>query len=92
MIAFEGDAVRRRENQHCSDKRFILDRVSTIEAGGATAMYPAMEEAYEALQQTVAKLKHVIMTPDRGGMITVRAVKRAAPAVAGAPEMPSASL
>lgn len=37
------------------------------------------------------KLKHVIMTPARGGRITVRAVKQLAPAVAGAPEVPSAS-
>jgi cytochrome P450 len=37
------------------------------------------------------KLKHVIMTPARGGQITVRAVKPAA-AVGSAPEVPSASV
>jgi cytochrome P450 len=38
------------------------------------------------------KLKHVIMTPARGGRITVRAVKQVTPVAAGAPEVPSASL
>jgi hypothetical protein len=38
--------------------------VSTIEAGGGTDMYPAMVEAFEALQQTTAKLKHVIILTD----------------------------
>ena len=48
----------------CNDKGFVLDRVSTIEAGGGTNMYPAMEEAFEALSKTVAKLKHVIILTD----------------------------
>ncbi len=38
------------------------------------------------------RLKHVIMTPKRGGRITVRAVKPVASAVADTPEVPSASL
>lgn len=38
------------------------------------------------------KLKHVIMTPDRGALITVRAVKKVVPAVTDAPEVPSAIL
>ena len=36
------------------------------------------------------RLKHVIMTPARGGRVTVRAVKQVASAAAGAPEVPSA--
>jgi cytochrome P450 family 135 len=38
------------------------------------------------------KLKHVIMTPRRGGRITVRAVKHVTSAVADASEVPSARL
>jgi len=38
------------------------------------------------------RLKHVIMTPARGGRITVRAVKQVASAAADTPEVPSARL
>ncbi|WP_006244417.1 cytochrome P450 [Mycolicibacterium tusciae] len=38
------------------------------------------------------KLKHVIMTPARGGRVTVRAVKQVASVAAGAPEVPSGRL
>ncbi|MDR3639225.1 MAG: VWA domain-containing protein [Isosphaeraceae bacterium] len=64
VIAFEGEAYWVSDIHPCSDKGFVLDRVSTIEAGGGTVMYPAMEEAFEALQNTVAKLKHVIILTD----------------------------
>jgi Ca-activated chloride channel family protein len=64
VIAFEGETYWVSDVHPCSDKAFVLDRVSTIEAGGGTVMYPAMEEAYEALQRTVAKLKHVIILTD----------------------------
>jgi uncharacterized membrane protein len=64
VIAFDGEPFWISEVHPCSDKGFVLDRVSTIEAGGGTAMYPPMEEAYEALQHTVAKLKHVIILTD----------------------------
>ena len=64
VIAFEGDVFWVSEVHPCNDKGFVLDRVSTIEAGGGTNMYPAMEEAYEALAKTVAKLKHVIILTD----------------------------
>jgi Ca-activated chloride channel homolog len=64
VIAFEGDVFWVSEVHPCSDKAFVLDRVSTIEAGGGTEMYPAMVEAFEALQTTTAKLKHVIILTD----------------------------
>ena len=64
VIAFEGDVFWVSEVHPCTDKGFVLDRVSTIEAGGGTNMYPAMEEAFEALSKTVAKLKHVIILTD----------------------------
>jgi Ca-activated chloride channel family protein len=64
VIAFEGETFWVCDVHPCSDKAFVLDRISMIEAGGGTDMYPAMEEAYEALQRTVAKLKHVIILTD----------------------------
>jgi uncharacterized membrane protein/uncharacterized protein YegL len=65
VIAFEGETYWVTSDiQPCTDKSAVLDRIASIEAGGGTVMYPAMEEAYEALSKTVAKLKHVIILTD----------------------------
>ena len=64
VIAFEGDTFWISEVQSASNRGRILDDISRLEAGGGTNMYPAMEEAFEALQTTVAKLKHVIILTD----------------------------
>lgn len=64
VIAFEGDAFWVSEMRPCSDKSYLLERISSIQAGGGTNMYPAMEEAYHALQSTAARLKHVILLTD----------------------------
>lgn len=64
VIAFEGEPYWVSELHPCSDKGFVLDRVASIEAGGGTNMHPAMEEAFDALQRTTAKLKHVIILTD----------------------------
>ncbi|MBI3865290.1 MAG: VWA domain-containing protein [Planctomycetia bacterium] len=64
VIAFEGETFWISEVQPASNKSRIMDDISRIEAGGGTVMYPAMESAYEALQGTVAKLKHVIILTD----------------------------
>src|SRR6185312_2852264 len=64
VIAFEGESFWISEVQPASNKSRIMDDISRIEAGGGTVMYPAMQDAYEALQSTVAKLKHVIILTD----------------------------
>lgn len=43
---------------------YVIDRIASIEAGGGTNMAPAMDAAYQALQSTTAKLKHVILLTD----------------------------
>lgn len=64
VIAFDGEPFWISDVHPAADKPFVLDRIASIEAGGGTAMYPAMEEAFDALQRTVAKLKHVIILTD----------------------------
>jgi uncharacterized membrane protein/uncharacterized protein YegL len=64
VIAFDGDTFVISEMHPCSDKGFVLDRISTVEAGGGTNMAPAMEEALDALTKTQAKLKHTIILTD----------------------------
>jgi Ca-activated chloride channel family protein len=65
VVAFDGETFWiTNDIQPCSDKASVLDHISSIEAGGGTTMYPAMEEAYDALKKTSAKLKHVIILTD----------------------------
>ncbi len=64
VIAFDGDIFWVAEVQSASNKGQVIDKISTIEAGGGTTMGPPMEAAYEALMNTPAKLKHVIVLTD----------------------------
>jgi uncharacterized membrane protein len=64
VIAFDADTFWVCELQSAANKAQILDKISGIEAGGGTIMGPPMESAYEVLQNTVAKLKHVIVLTD----------------------------
>ncbi len=64
VIAFDGSPYWVSEVKSASQKGSVVDRISGIEAGGGTALYPAMQEALKALQATSAKLKHVIILTD----------------------------
>lgn len=64
VIAFDGDPFWICDVQSAGNKGQLLDKISAIEAGGGTAMGPPMEAALDALQQTPAKLKHVIVLTD----------------------------
>jgi len=64
VIAFEGNFYWVSDLQSAGNKSRIIDDISRIEAGGGTVMYPAMEEAYNALLGATAKLKHVIVLTD----------------------------
>jgi Mg-chelatase subunit ChlD len=64
VIAFDGDPYVISEMQTAANQTKISDEISTIESGGGTTMYPAMELAFEMLQNAQAKLKHVILLTD----------------------------
>jgi uncharacterized membrane protein/uncharacterized protein YegL len=64
VIAFDGGSYTVSELRAAADQGAILDAISTIEASGGTNMYPAMVDAYDALQSATAKLKHVILMTD----------------------------
>jgi Mg-chelatase subunit ChlD len=64
VIAFEGETYWVCDVQPAANKSTVMDKISSIEAGGGTVMAPAMEAAFEALQGTTAKLKHVIILTD----------------------------
>lgn len=64
VIAFDGEPYLISEMQSASAKSKISDEISRIDVGGGTVMHPAMEEGFEILDQTVAKLKHMIVLTD----------------------------
>ena len=64
VIAFDGASYWISELHSASDKGYIIDRISTIEASGGTSIYPGLSDAYSALVGASAKLKHVILLTD----------------------------
>jgi uncharacterized membrane protein len=64
VIAFDADLYWVVDVQPAANKGQILDKIASVDAGGGTIMGPPMEAAYEALQGTPAKLKHVIVLTD----------------------------
>ena len=64
VILFEGETFVLQEMTSGVNKAAVIDKIAGIEAGGGTVMEPAMQQALEMLQNTVAKLKHVIILTD----------------------------
>jgi hypothetical protein len=68
VIAFDGESYWISDLHSASDKGYIIDRISTIEASGGTNIYPGLTDAYDALAAATAKLKHVILLTDGHSM------------------------
>ncbi len=64
IIGFDAQPHWVSEVRPLTQKGLILDRISTLEAGGGTSLLPAMENAFNALQATNARLKHIIILTD----------------------------
>ena len=66
VIAFEDRSYWVSEILPCSDgqRQRMAQRIGTITAAGGTNMYPAMQRAYRALDETFADLKHMIVLTD----------------------------
>lgn len=64
VLAFDDQTYVISEMQSASNKGKVSDEIARIESGGGTSMYPSMEMAFEVLNSTSAKLKHVIMLTD----------------------------
>ena len=64
VVAFDGSPFWIAEMHDASDKMYLSDQIGSITASGGTNLYPALEQAYFALTETTAKLKHVIVLSD----------------------------
>lgn len=50
--------------KNAEDKEGIRSDIGTIRPGGGTSILPALEEGYNALKKSSAKLKHIILLTD----------------------------
>ncbi len=64
VLAFDDASAWIAPLAACSDREAVLRAIDTIEAGGATDMYPAMDKAYLALDAAMARRKHVLVLTD----------------------------
>ena len=64
VIAFDSLAEWVCELTSASEFDAIANKVAHLEAGGGTNIYPALYDAYQALQHADAKLKHIILLTD----------------------------
>src|SRR5262249_61222161 len=47
-----------------ADRQAIADAIATLDAGGGTFLYPALEAAHDRLAQSNAQRKHVVVLSD----------------------------
>jgi Mg-chelatase subunit ChlD len=64
VIAFDDALKWVVQPQLMDDVRLVQDAIGTIRAGGGTQILPPLEEAYNAIQEQDAKLKHIILLTD----------------------------
>lgn len=67
VLAFEYSpqwVVRPAPVNNTEDAQNVVRRVSTIEAGGGTDIYNALQLAYDTLRRTPAQVKHIILVTD----------------------------
>ncbi len=64
VIAFDGSPHWIVDVHPAYDRGYVLDRIASLSAGGGTNLYPALQQAYLALINTTAKIKHVIVLSD----------------------------
>lgn len=61
ILAFEDRVHWAVPLQPFSDKDHILELIGTIEAGGQSNLYPALDQAYLALRNATTDLRHMIV-------------------------------
>lgn len=64
VITFDWNPYTTIPLQLASDKELIKDGISRIQASAQTNIYPALERAFEQLQESPSKVKHVILLSD----------------------------
>ena len=64
IIGFDNQPNRSVRMQSASNRLRILSDIGRLAAGGGTAIFPALDAAYQDLSVTRARVKHVILLTD----------------------------
>jgi uncharacterized membrane protein len=64
VVVFDGQAMWAVDVQNAANAAGIARTIESIQAGGGTSMYPALDEAFRAMARTPAALKHVVVLTD----------------------------
>ncbi|WP_018132389.1 VWA domain-containing protein [Effusibacillus pohliae] len=64
VVAFDSAPWWVIEPTNVNDPKSLQDKISGINAGGGTDIYPALAEAFDRLQNVKAKRKHMILLTD----------------------------
>ena len=64
VVAFDDDAYWVSPLSSAADRRAAIDNINRLSSAGGTNLYPALAQAFAALQSAAAKLKHVIVLSD----------------------------
>ncbi|SHH96886.1 VWA domain-containing protein [Clostridium grantii] len=64
VLTFDDSQFWVVERQQIKNKEAIAEDIGTIREGGGTSILPAIEEAYESLKESNAKIKHIILLTD----------------------------
>ncbi len=64
VVAFDSEAYPVVPLTKVEDKKAIIDKIGTIQALGGTSIYPGIKMAYDWLQASDAKIKHIIVMSD----------------------------
>ena len=68
VIAFDGQPFKVVDLSSVLDKETIKSKISSINAGGGTNLYPAMYAGYKMLEGCGSRLKHMIVLSDGQSM------------------------
>lgn len=64
VITFDDTLYWVVKRQKAQNKDSIKNDIGTIRPGGGTSILPSLEEAYNSLKQSSAKIKHIILLTD----------------------------
>ena len=64
VVVFDSEANVLVPPQRAGNRMAISNKISTLQAGGGTNIYPGLRDAFEILQNVNAKVKHVILMTD----------------------------
>ncbi|MHC5078785.1 MAG: VWA domain-containing protein [Planctomycetota bacterium] len=64
VLAFDTEATWLVPLTSASNQEWIVDRVSRLQAGGGTNIFPALVKSFQALKEVPARIRHVILISD----------------------------